>query len=79
MLAFRSKLKEVVQKKYGKITHEQIAAATGITRRPTITMWMGGRLFRRLDMDMLEPLAAWLECRPEDLYEIVEVDEMPSA
>lgn len=79
MLAFRSKMKEVVEKKYGKMTHEQIAAATGIGRRPTITVWMSGRLFRRLDMDILEPVSAWLECDPSELYEIVRVDEEVSA
>jgi hypothetical protein len=39
---------------------------------------MSDRLFRQLDMGTAEPLAKWLECRPEDLVEWVEVsDEDP--
>lgn len=72
---YRSKIKEVIYDKHGKLTHEQIAKITKL-QRPTITIWMSDRLFRRLDMDILEPIANWLECRPEDLYEIVEVDEL---
>ncbi|MBZ0310437.1 MAG: helix-turn-helix transcriptional regulator [Anaerolineae bacterium] len=64
--------------KFGqKLTHEKIAEITGI-RRPTITKWMGKRLFRQLDMGTVEPMAKWLDCHPEDLYEVVEVeDETP--
>ncbi len=75
---FKSKIKPLIYQKHKQLSHEAIADLTGVNR-PTITKWMGNRLFRRLDMDILESLANWLECHPEDLYEIVEVDEMPSA
>ena len=71
---YKSKLKELVIKKYGKMTHDAISKQTGV-HRPTITAWMGGRLFRQTNLNVLEPIARWLECRPEDLYEIIEVDE----
>jgi transcriptional regulator with XRE-family HTH domain len=75
MRYFRSKLKEKVHARYGKAipTHEEIAGVTGI-RRGTVGQWMSDRLFRRLDMDILEPMAEWLECDTEDLYEVVETD-----
>lgn len=71
---YRSKLKELVTSRYGKLTHDEISRRTGVNR-PTITAWMGGRLFRQTNLNVLEPIAKWLECRPEDLYEIIEVDE----
>lgn len=61
------------------MTHEQIAVASSITRCPTITTLMSDRPFTLLNMKILEPLADWLECDPYDLFEIIEVDELPSA
>lgn len=78
MRYFRSKLKQKIQGKFGKNmpTHEEIAGVTGI-RRGTVGQWMSDRPFRRLDMAILEPLAEWLECDTQDLYEEVEVDDSP--
>lgn len=75
MKAFKSRLRELVAKKYGYMTHEQIAEAAGITRRVTVTRWMSDKPLLQLNMKVLEPLADFLECRVEDLYEVVDVDD----
>lgn len=77
MKAFRSRLKKVVAQKKGRMTHEQIAAAAGITRRETVTRWMSSKPMLQLNMRVLEPLANFLECKVEDLYEIIEIDDQP--
>lgn len=74
MKAFKSRLRHVVKEKLGRITHEEMAAKTGL-RRTSITTWMGDRAFRRLDMQILEPLAKLLDCKVEELYEVVDVEE----
>jgi Cro/C1-type HTH DNA-binding domain len=71
---YKSRLKILVAEKYGKLTHDEISKRTGV-QRPTITAWMGNRLFRQTNLNVLEPIARWLECRPEALYEIVEVED----
>ncbi len=71
---YKSRLKEMVYRKFGNLTHEEISERAGVNR-PTVTRWMGDRLFRQVRMEFVEPLARWLDCNPADLYEIVEVNE----
>lgn len=76
--AFKSRLKELVEQKYGHMTHEEIAKQTGI-HRPTITLWMGDRPFALLKIEFLQRLARFLECEINDLYEVIDVDDIESA
>lgn len=61
-----------------RITHQEIADATGI-RRPTISAWMNWSVMQRLDADVVGRLAKYLNCKPEDLYEWVEDEEQEKA
>lgn len=59
------------------MTQEKIAEAAGITRRKTVTRWMSDKPMMQLNMKVLEPLATFLECDVLDLFEVIEVDELP--
>lgn len=72
---FRSRLKSVLkEKRRSSLYHEEIAELTGL-HRPMVTRWLSNRLFKRLDMEVLQAFADWLKVDPFDLVEVVEVDE----
>ena len=59
------------------MSHQQIADAAGIGRKKTVTRWMSDKPMMQLNMKVLEPLATFLECDVLDLFEVIEVDELP--
>lgn len=74
--AFKSNFKQLVRTKYGEaMTQREMSKRSGL-REASISRWMRDDfLFSKLDMTILEPLAAFLDCDIEDLFEVVETEE----
>lgn len=75
MYYYRSLLRKRIIQKYGHmLEHEEITRRSGVPRS-TVTKWLNdNRRFRHVRLHVVESLAKWLECRPEDLYELVEAN-----
>jgi transcriptional regulator with XRE-family HTH domain len=69
----KSNLKQLITAKFGYLTHEEIAAKSGVSR-PIVTHWMGDRTIAQINTDTVGKFAKWLNCDEKDLYEYVEVE-----
>lgn len=74
----RSKLNMIIaareQDEGRRITQIEIAHATGISPH-TISRWMEPTPFKRIEADIVEPLLRYLDCKLDDLVEVVRINE----
>lgn len=73
--AMRSRLFEHIKQKeieeHRKISNKDIVEATGVTRN-TVATWMSNDPIRRIDADVLLPLADFVGCDWHELIEPIE-------
>ena len=75
IIVFKSKLKELVENKYGNLTQAEISRRTGVRRR-TVANWLDEDfIFTKLDLVVARPFAAFLGCKVLDLVEEAEIEE----
>jgi DNA-binding Xre family transcriptional regulator len=78
-MAWRSRLPILISEKEAnekipRISHREIARQTSI-RQATVSEWMNWGVFKRLDADVVERLAKYLDCSPAELYEWIEDEQ----